>query len=672
MSIKTCFKRPLFFILLLMTGISILMAATGDEELKKGLVINKRISPGESHHYTVNLKKDQFLLLILDQEGIDVCITTFSPSGEQLEEFDSPNGAEGNEPVIILSESAGKYRLEVNPLDWNEAPGNYSLSIIRLEPRATSLDGRVDQLFAPLDQPSSPGAVIGVVKNGELILKKGYGSANLEYDIPNTPSTVFHMASVSKQFTAFSIALLDEQGILSVSDDVRKYIPEVPDFGKTITLEHLIHHTSGLRDQWNLLAMAGWRLDDVITREQILKLVARQKELNFDPGDEFLYCNTGYTLLAEIVARVSGISFAEWTDKHIFEPLGMDQTLFYDDHEKIVINRAYSYKQASAAYKKSVLSYANVGATSLFTTVEDMQKWVNNFTEMNVGNPAVMDLMNKRGILNNGDSLDYAYGQGIGQYKGLKTISHGGSDAGYRTFLVRFPEQQYSFIVLSNMASANTYRMSMDMADIYLADLLVSANTEQEVKGEDNTDTIRIREEILKEYCGRYEIIPGLILNVELNEGVLIGEVAGQPSTPFTPRSETEFFVALADAVIVFQRNEQGFVNQLLLKQSGEEITAPKIAPFDPASVDYKMYTGTFYSEEIGTAYTFEIKEGKFVATHQRHSDIELIPVKADQYSGNSWFFTQVIFLKEKSGEVSGCKVTNGRVRNLKFEKLKQ
>jgi len=289
---------------------------------------------------------------------------------------------------------------------------------------------------------------------------------------------------------------------------------------------------------------------------------------------------------------------------------------------------------------------------------------------MNVGNPQVLDLMNKQGILNNGDTLGYAYGQWIGQYRGLKTISHGGSDAGYRTFLSRFPEQQYSFIVLSNMASANTYRMSMDMADICLADLLVSANVEQDEEEESNEEIVSVREEILKEYCGRYEIIPGLILNVELREGKLFGQATGQPSTALTPRSETEFIVAMADAVIIFQRNEQGLVNQLLLKQSGEQITAPKLTRFDPDSVDHKMYTGTFYSEEIGTAYTFEIKDEKFVATHQRHSDIELNPVKEDQFSGNSSFFTQVVFTRDESGEVSGCKVTNGRVRNLNFIKL--
>ena len=167
--------------------------------------------------------------------------------------------------------------------------------------------------------------------------------ANLEYDIPITPSTIFHMASVSKQFTAFAIASLAQQGKISLSDDIRKHLPEVPDFGKTITINHLIHHTSGLRDQWNLLMIAGWRLDDVITKDHILKMVSRQKELNFDPGAEYMYSNTGYTLMAEIVARVSKKTFAEWTKENIFVPLEMSNTLFYDDHEKIVRNRAYSY-----------------------------------------------------------------------------------------------------------------------------------------------------------------------------------------------------------------------------------------------------------------------------------------------------------------------------------------
>ena len=185
---------------------------------------------------------------------------------------------------------------------------------------------RVDQFFEQFSKEGSPGAAVAIVKDGEIIYKQGYGLANLEYDIPNSPSTVFHIASVSKQFTCFAALLLAEEGKLSMDDDIRKYIPEVPDFGKTITLRHLANHTSGLRDQWNLLALAGWRLDDVITKEHIMKLVVKQQDLNFDPGEKYFYCNTGYTLLAEAVSRISGMSFAEFTKKRIFEPLGMEST----------------------------------------------------------------------------------------------------------------------------------------------------------------------------------------------------------------------------------------------------------------------------------------------------------------------------------------------------------
>ena len=332
------------------------------------------------------------------------------------------------------------------------------------------LSNQVDALFAPWANEDSPGAAVAVVKDGKIIYKNGYGMANLEYGIPNTPSTVFHIASVSKQFTVFSVLLLEKDGKLSLEDDVRKYIPEVPDFGKTITLRHLASHTSGMRDQWNLLVMAGWRFDDVITREHIMKMVTHQKELNAVPGQEFNYCNTGFTLLAEVVARASGKSFAEFTEERIFKPLGMNSTLFYDDHERIVKNRAYSYYQDDGTYKKSVLSYANVGATSLFTTVEDLSLWAMNFETPKVGDKAIFDKMNEQAVLNNGERIDGALGQFVTPYKGLNQIQHGGADAGYRTYLGRFPDQRFAVIVFSNEASFSSGQMALKVVDIYLKD----------------------------------------------------------------------------------------------------------------------------------------------------------------------------------------------------------
>ncbi|MAF09161.1 hypothetical protein CMK11_01820 [Candidatus Poribacteria bacterium] len=212
-----------------------------------------------------------------------------------------------------------------------------------------SLDALVDRAFSHLTKPGSPGAAVSVARDGDVLFARGYGLAQLEYDIPITSTTVFHVASLSKQVTAFSVALLASEGRLSLDDDIRTHLPEVPDLGTPITLRHLIHHTSGLRDQWQLLVMSGHRIDDVITTEDIMTLVRHQRELNFPPGSEYLYCNTGYTLLAQVVERVTGETFYDWTRERLFAPLGMTNTYFQDDHERIVPNRAYSYKRTDDA-----------------------------------------------------------------------------------------------------------------------------------------------------------------------------------------------------------------------------------------------------------------------------------------------------------------------------------
>jgi CubicO group peptidase (beta-lactamase class C family) len=329
---------------------------------------------------------------------------------------------------------------------------------------------RVDQLFASFNKSGSPGAAVAVVRNGEIVYKRGYGLANLEYDIAITPATVFHVASVSKQFTAMCILLLEQQGKLSIDDDIRKYLPEMADFGAKITLRHLLNHTSGLRDQWDLVSMAGWRMDDVITQRQLLSMLFHQKELNFAPGAEHLYCNSGFTLLAEIVHRVSGRGMPEYARDAIFQPLGMTNTHFHIDHEMVVKNRAYSYQPDGNGFKLAALNYANVGATSLFTTVEDLARWAHNFEVPRVGDAALIARMETPGVLNNGKKLDYACGLSLGEFRGLKTVGHSGGDAGYRSQITMFPGEKFTVVVLSNLATAQPGRLATQVAAIYLED----------------------------------------------------------------------------------------------------------------------------------------------------------------------------------------------------------
>jgi CubicO group peptidase (beta-lactamase class C family) len=637
--------------------------------VKLGDTVAADIKSGETDSYTITLAKDQFFFATVNQVGVDLVIQTYDEKGDKIERFDSPNGKNGLEPVSIISTTSGEYRIDVTPLSDRDEAGNYTLEVKKIEPIADTAEGKVDQLLALWDYAEVPGAAISVVQNGILVNSKGYGIANLEYGIPISSNTVFHIASVSKQFTAFSIAMLADEGRLSLDDDIRKYLPEIHEFDETITIQHLIHHTSGLRDQWNLLAMAGWRLDDVITADQIMKLLCNQTDLNFKPGDEHLYCNSGYTLLAKIVEKVTGDSFAEWTRENIFKPLDMQNTLFYDDHQKIVNNRAYSYYEDSAGYKKSVLNYANVGATSLFTTVDDLSRWAINFENPKVGNHKIIEQMKQRGILNNGDTLDYAFGQIVGEHQGLKTISHSGGDAGYRSYLLRFPEQRFSVAVLSNLASFNTGRIARKISDIYLDEYFEKMDIANDDKKEEEYKTVDIS--VLNEYLGDYEIFPGFILTVSLENDHLVGQATGQGKTVMNAKTETEFFVPLANATIIFGRGENKEVDHLVLKQAGQEIKAPKLEEFDPTTVELDEFTGVFSSPELGTSYILFEDDGVLKAKHQRHPDFQLEPTKTDSFHGDVWFFGGVKFSRDQDGSIDGIKVSNGRVRNLWFEKIK-
>jgi CubicO group peptidase (beta-lactamase class C family) len=653
-----------YLILFLLLSSCIATTAQNDK-----LLLNKKqsgeIDKGQKHQYRIDVKANYFYQVIVMQEGVDVMVKTIDHAGKELETVDSPNGKQGPESVVLLPLTDGLYSVEVLPLDEMQPKGKYSIELVRVEPAGNSPEKKIDQLLSAQFLSGGTGASIAVAKGKNVLFSKGYGMANPEYDIQNTPQTIFHIASISKQFTAFSVSMLADQGKISLDDDIRKYIPELPDFGEKITIRQLAHHTSGLRDQWNLLAMAGWRLDDVITRNQVLRLLSHQKDLNFKPGDEFAYCNSGYTLMAEIVSRVSGKSFGDWTAENIFKPLGMTHTLFYEDHEMIVKNRAYSFQESPEGLKKSVLSYANAGATSLFTTTEDLLKWANNFKTMKVGNAKIMKQMEERAILNNGDTLDYAFGQALEKYRNLKTVSHGGADAGYRSFFVRFPEQDYSIVVLSNYASANTGSIAYKIADIYLKDYL----KDEPRKAEPEVAGIQVSEELLKLYSGQYQLEPGQTVTFTVENGKLVAKAFGQ-GFAMTAKDDNEFIIASIDASVTFQRKDNA-INEMILKQGGRTVVAPRLKEFKVDSVDLTQYSGVYYSPELETSYTFEVINNKLFGKHIRHEPMELTPSYADGFTSSAWFFSGIEFTRDDQGKINGMKGSSGRVRNVKFQKIK-
>lgn len=529
---------------------------------------------------------------------------------------------------------------------------------------------QVDELFAPWDKPDSPGCALAVMRDGAIIYQRGYGIANLEYAIPITPTTIFHVASVSKQFTAMAIALLADEGKLSLDDAVRKYIPELADFGPTITIRHLVHHTSGLRDQWELLVLAGWRMDDVITTDDVLALVAQQQELSFPPGDEYLYCNTGYTLMAVIVERVSGMAFRQFCAQRIFAPLKMANTHFHDDHREIVKNRAYSYAPKADGYQHAVLSYATAGATSLFTTVEDLAAWEENFYSAEVGGERVMQQMFQQGVLNNGEVLEYAFGITVGSYRGVTAISHSGGDAGYRSYLMRIPDHHFSVAILGNLSTLNPAKLARQVVDLYFADAL----EEDAEAAEKGTPSVLTPAQLAAKAGLYYNAQRAETYRLELRADKLV-LVAG-PGFDLEPLSEELFrLAALPQTKFTFKTTADGLTQFDLTQGSGKPTTYVAVEALAPSAEALHEYVGEYESPELTVGYSIDLVEGKLFLKRRKYGASQLLPtfrdgfirdLNAAQGDGRDFDLT---FARDEQDRVSGFRISTGRVRHLLFRR---
>lgn len=378
---------------------------------------------------------------------------------------------------------------------------------------ASSLPRQVDEIFSSFT-PDGPGCAVAVYQNARVVLAKGYGSANLEYGVPITPSTPFIVGSVSKQFTAAAIALLVEENRIALTDDVRKYVPELPDYGTPITIDHLVHHTSGLRDWWELVGMAGLRYDDTYTAQDVLDMTARQRGLNFTPGERYVYSNTGYIMLGLVVQRVTGRSLREFAADRIFGPLMMTDSHYQDDHTQPVRGRAYAYSPAAGSrYTINVWNNDLVGQGGVMTTVLDLAKWDSNFDTGAVGGPGFLRRQLERGKLNSGSALTYAFGLQIGTYRGVDLVEHTGSTGGYRAVLTRFPKQHTTIAVLCNVSNAAPVTLAHRVADHLLRDSFTApipaptaanAAAGEERSSDEPVAAVQLSAAELAKFAGRY------------------------------------------------------------------------------------------------------------------------------------------------------------------------
>jgi len=541
--------------------------------------------------------------------------------------------------------------------------------------RPQELGERIDALFEAYDRPGAPGAVVAVIEGGELVHSAGYGLAQLEYDVEITPETIFHVASVSKQLTAMAVALLAVEGKLSLDDEVREHLPWFPDFGVPVTLRHLLHHTSGLRDQWEGLAIAGWRLDDVITREHVRSFVERQRELNFPPGERHLYCNTGYTLLAEVVAVVSGTPFPDFTRERIFEPLGLSSTHFHDDHELLVPCRAYSYQPApGGGFRKSVLSYANVGATSLFTTAEDLARWLGNFDHHRVGGEAAFELLTEPTVLNDGRTVPYGGGILFGEFRGHETIWHNGGDAGFRSHVVWFPVRHLGVVVLSNHAELPASDLALKIAALCVPavekEATAPAPAPPESESEEEVTAIELTGEQLERLAGTYATAERLVVEVERRGERLYLRLDGLPRRRLVPESTTRLRAHTGDVALNFPAGDEPCA-ELELALGERSWTLTRLPADTPRDLRLAAYVGRYECPELETYYSIALEGDELVVRHFRHGSFPLKATWPDTFTSERWFFRTLEFTRGGDGEIDGFRLQGNRVLGLRFVRVR-
>ncbi|MDV6331145.1 serine hydrolase [Asticcacaulis sp. 201] len=522
------------------------------------------------------------------------------------------------------------------------------------------------QLMARWTRPGKPGAAITVSLEGACVFSEGFGAADLENIAPVTPKTVFHVASLSKQFTAYAALILTAEGKLSLDEKVLKYLPEVRGAARDLTLRHLLHHSGGLRDAYTLLEAGGWRSDDAVTDEQLRRMVYRQSGLNFKPGDRFQYNNSGYFLLAQIVARVSAQPFPDFCLERIFIPLGMTDTRFNDDNQRIVTGRANSYFSNGEGFERAILNSMALGPTGLLTTSEDLCRWAVAF-EGKPGQTCAMKAMHEQLVLSDGTKHFYAMGQERHLYNGLDTWSHGGRDAGFRAFLLRVPDQRFSVAVLSNTSAFDASRIAFAVADIYLVD---KPGFVRPVAEQGEPDAAR-----LQRYAGAYELFPGLIMLLATDGKTLSTTWLGDSHTrPLKALSPTTFlFDPEANITLEFDPAEPGIPNGLKYRISRNgvlDVRRLDLTEFDAASLDLSSYVGLYRSADLATEYELLLDGGRLVARHQRLSDIALYPYQTDLMHSFKAVFGRLAFQRNMAGKITGFNMSGAVAEDLWFERV--
>ncbi|MDP8268949.1 MAG: serine hydrolase domain-containing protein [Candidatus Tenebribacter davisii] len=536
-------------------------------------------------------------------------------------------------------------------------------------PLTKEQETQVDALFAEYDNKDTPGCAVGVINDGEFIYKKSFGMANLDYDIPITADSKFELGSTSKQFTAACIALLQLDGKLNIDDEVRKYIPELPDYGKIIKISHLIHHTSGIRDFYNLLWFSFQPWEDYFTKTECLKLVCRQKELDFIPGDKYSYSNSGYFLLAEIINRVNGKSIREYADEMIFKPLKMNDTYFGDHSSEIVKKRVTSYgiqnKTHTAYFSNSVV----LGPSGVLSTVNDMLKWDRNFYNPVVGGQQMLDLMRTKGVLNNGETIPYAFGLIHNSYKGFNNTDHAGGILGFRCQLTCFQEQKISVIFLANRVDCNPNYLPNIIANTFLPETKETI-TEKTPKVVEEYTPVKLSDSELDKFCDFYWCEEEKInRKIIIKDNCLYYWRADNYLSKLIPISNNELIMegSSSDVKLIFEFDN----NQKIINFFQNGIFTSKYISYKPVSYtpeDLAKFCGKYYSYDLDVYYQILLDADKLRLKFRNKNISELPSMMENTFrtTGNGCTFK---FSTNDRNEIKGFVLDAEGVKNINFDR---
>lgn len=534
----------------------------------------------------------------------------------------------------------------------------------------------IDQLMEEWNHKDRPGVAVVILNKGQIIYQKGFGLADLEYKTPITSHTRFQTAGLSKHFTAFAILLLEEQGKLALDDDVRRYIPALPKYKSTITIRHLLSQSSGLNDYWAVKALAGWREADVFTHEDALQLIYSQKELNFKPGTDFLYANTNLTLLAEVIERASGMSLADYTQTYLFAPLNMKHTFFCDDYEMPFERTAVSYQLAGDTYKKSPINYANAGPTNLYTTLEDMCLWIQNFDQPKVGSKSLIRQLDVPVTLDNGKPYTPPYGKlTYGQQfthleRGVVATFQTGRLGGYTSAIFRFPHQDFTGVVFSNNGMPYNGYIVMQIAELFVGKHYTKPLNIDFTK----IDIKALNTEQLKQHTGYYwNKEDALLRHIRLeNDTLRYARPDQNRESIILPLDENTFQMTNTgddEIIIKFEHKGDKKYMYFTIGESDPYVSET----FESARYtekDLQAFTGTFYCESLNTAYTFSIKEGQLITKHLKNGTTTFKPISKDLFAGDQWFLASIHFVRDKKQMVQGFNVSTSEIKHLWFEKI--